>query len=55
MEINSLKDQMVRDYQNRENKRSEIYYYSNAAEDERESRTFAQIKEVQLKVQELLD
>jgi len=54
-EINSLRDQMVRNYQNRENKRSEIYYYSNAAEDERESRTFAQIKEVQLKVQELLD
>ena len=53
-EINSLKDQMVNDYQNREKKPKEIYY-SNFAEDERESRTFTQIKEVQLKVQKLLD
>ena len=53
-EINSLKDQMVNDYQNREKKPKEIYY-SNVAEDERESRTFTQIKEVQLKVQKLLD
>lgn len=53
-EINSLKDQMVNDYQNREKKHKEIYY-SNFAEDERESRTFTQIKEVQLKVQKLLD
>ena len=54
-EINSLKEQVVSDYQNRENERNKIYYYSNAVEDERESRTFTQIKEVQLKVQELLD
>ena len=54
-EINNLRDQIVSNYQKQEKKNKEIYYYSNVTEDERESRTFAQIKEVQLKVQDLLD
>ena len=54
-ELDDLKEQMVNDYQAREKKYSGIYYYDSAEEDERESRTFNEIKEVQQKVQELLD
>ena len=38
-----------------ESKNNGIYYYHNAIEDERESRTFSQIRDVQRKVQALLD
>lgn len=55
VEINGLRDQMINDYQSRKKKNNEIYYYNNAVNDNRESRTFAQIKEVQLKVQKLLE
>jgi len=52
--IEVLKNQMILDYMTNKMEQDKITYYSNSLEDERESRMFSQIKEVQLKVQELL-
>jgi len=54
-EIENLKSQIIDDYLNREKDENKMRYYANANEDERESRTFSQIKDVQDKVQELLN
>ena len=54
-EINVLKDKLIIDYKNKDKKTNKIYYYSNVIKDERESRTFTQIKHVQQKVQKLLE
>lgn len=54
-EIEISKNQMISDYLNNRDESNKVWYYDNAQEDERESRTFSQIKEVQSKVQELLN
>ena len=54
VEIEKLKEQLISDYLSRQSEQNKLKYYSNAVADERESRTFSQIKNVQSKVQELL-
>ena len=45
-EIETIKEQMIKEYIAKEAKKTKIWYYSNAEADDRESRTFSQIKQV---------
>lgn len=53
-ELEVLKEQLIKEYLDNQNKHNKVWYYSNAEQDERESRTFSQVQAVQQKVRTLL-